>query len=47
VGAQGFGLLDAAWRPLERTAPFTVRVPFVPVRGRFVTTFEAWVFAAE
>ncbi len=42
-----FGLLDGAWRPLELTAPFTVRVLFVPVRGRFVTTFEAWVFAAE
>lgn len=42
-----FGLLDGVWRPLELTAPFTVRVLFVPVRGRFVTTFEAWVFAAE
>jgi len=42
-----FGLLDGAWRPLELVAPFTVRVLFVPVRGRFVTTFEAWVFAAE
>ena len=42
-----FGLLDGAWRPLELTAPFTVRLVFVPVRGRFVTTFEGWVFAAE
>ena len=42
-----FGLLDGAWRPLELTAPFTVRVLFVPVRGQFVTTFDAWVFSAE
>jgi hypothetical protein len=42
-----FGLLDGAWRPLELSAPFTVRVLFVPVRGRFLTTFDAWVFAAE
>lgn len=32
------------WRPMELIAPFEVRVLFVPVRGRFVTTFDAWRF---
>lgn len=39
-----FEQLDGAWRPMELIAPFEVRVLFVPVRGRFVTTFEAWRF---
>jgi len=39
-----FGLLDGAWRPLELIAPFEVRLLFVPVRGRFVTTFAGWRF---
>ncbi len=42
-----FGLIEGAWRPLELVAPFTVRVVFVPVQGRFVTTFEGWRFGAE
>lgn len=40
-----FTRVDDAWRPLELVAPFEVRVLFVPVRGRFVTTFAGWVFA--
>lgn len=32
------------WRPMELVAPFEVRVVFVPVRGRFVTTFSGWRF---
>ena len=39
-----FALLDGAWRPLELIAPFEVRLLFVPVRGRFVTTFAGWRF---
>jgi hypothetical protein len=39
-----FGLLEGAWRPLELVAPFEVRLLFVPVRGRFVTTFDGWRF---
>lgn len=39
-----FERLDGAWRPLELIAPFEVRLLFVPVRGRFVTTFAAWRF---
>lgn len=42
-----FGLIEGAWRPLELVAPFTVRVLFVPVQGRFVTTFEGWRFGAD
>lgn len=32
------------WLPTALEAPFTVRLLFVPVRGRFLTTFEAWSF---
>ncbi|MFN2321661.1 MAG: hypothetical protein ABR510_01705 [Trueperaceae bacterium] len=39
-----FEQVDGAWRPMELVAPFEVRVLFVPVRGRFVTTFDAWRF---
>lgn len=39
-----FDQLDGVWRPSELIAPFEVRVLFVPVRGRFVTTFAAWRF---
>jgi len=39
-----FALLDGGWRPLELIAPFEVRLLFVPVRGRFVTTFAGWRF---
>lgn len=39
-----FVLLDGAWRPEELIAPFEVRLLFVPVRGRFVTTFDGWRF---
>jgi len=39
-----FDYADGRWRPLELIAPFTVRVLFVPVRGRFVTSFEGWQF---
>ena len=39
-----FEELDGVWRPSELIAPFEVRLLFVPVRGRFVTTFEAWRF---
>ncbi len=39
-----FEQIDGAWRPMELVAPFEVRVLFVPVRGRFVTTFDAWRF---
>ena len=39
-----FEQVDGAWRPMELIAPFEVRVLFVPVRGRFVTTFDAWRF---
>ena len=39
-----FEQIDGAWRPSELVAPFEVRVLFVPVRGRFVTTFGAWRF---
>ncbi len=36
--------LDGVWRPAELIAPFEVRLLFVPVRGRFVTTFAGWRF---
>jgi hypothetical protein len=36
--------LDGVWRPAELIAPFEVRLLFVPVRGRFVTTFAEWRF---
>jgi hypothetical protein len=39
-----FEQVDGAWRPAELIAPFEVRLLFVPVRGRFVTTFAAWRF---
>jgi len=39
-----FALLDGGWRPVELVAPFEVRLLFVPVRGRFVTTFGGWRF---
>ena len=39
-----FEQVDGVWRPFELIAPFEVRVLFVPVRGRFVTTFDAWRF---
>ena len=39
-----FGYADGRWQPLELVAPFTVRVLLVPVRGRFVTSFEGWQF---
>jgi len=39
-----FEQIDGTWRPTELIAPFEVRVLFVPVRGRFLTTFEAWRF---
>lgn len=42
-----FGLTGERWLPLEVVAPFELRVLFVPVRGRFVTTFEAWSFSGE
>lgn len=42
-----YALQGGRWRPLELAAPFELRVLFVPVRGRFVTTFEEWVFAGE
>lgn len=41
-----FELVEGAWRPTELVAPFEVRVLFVPVRGRFVTTFAGWRFGA-
>jgi hypothetical protein len=34
----------AGWLPEALEAPFTVRVLFVNVRGRFLTTFDAWSF---
>ena len=39
-----FEQIDGSWRPSELIAPFEVRLLFVPVRGRFVTTFDAWRF---
>lgn len=39
-----FEQVDGAWRPMELVAPFEVRLLFVPVRGRFLTTFDAWRF---
>jgi hypothetical protein len=39
-----FERLDGAWRPSALVAPFEVRLLFVPVRGRFVTTFAGWRF---
>ena len=39
-----FEQIDGIWRPTELVAPFEVRVLFVPVRGRFLTTFDAWRF---
>lgn len=41
------GLRGERWLPLELAAPFELRLLFIPVRGRFVTTFEAWVFAGD
>lgn len=42
-----FGWQGDRWLPLALEAPFQVRLLFVPVRGRFVTTFEGWAFAGE
>jgi len=42
-----FGLQGERWLPVALVAPFEVRLLFVPVRGRFVTTFEAWAFAGD
>jgi hypothetical protein len=39
-----FERVDGIWRPFELIAPFEVRLLFVPVRGRFVTTFAGWRF---
>jgi hypothetical protein len=39
-----FGLQGERWLPVELVASFELRVLFIPVRGRFVTTFEAWSF---
>jgi len=39
-----FDLHDGRWQPVALSAPFTVRVLFLPVRGRFVTTFSDWRF---
>jgi len=39
-----FAYAGGRWQPLELVAPFTVRVLLVPVRGRFVTSFEDWRF---
>lgn len=38
---------EGRWLPLELIAEYRVRVLFVPVRGRFVTTFEGWRFDAD
>ena len=35
---------DGRWRPVELVATFTVRVLLVAIRGRIVTTFDAWRF---
>lgn len=40
-----YALVEGTWRPVELSAPFTVRIAFVPVRGRFVTEFSEWRFA--
>jgi hypothetical protein len=42
-----FGRQGERWLPLELLAPFEVRLLFVPVRGRFLTTFEGWAFAGD
>ena len=42
-----FGLRGERWLPVELVAPFEVRLLFVPVRGRFVTTFEGWAFTGD
>lgn len=39
-----FDAVDGRWQPVELVAPFTLRVLLVPVRGRFVTVFDAWRF---
>jgi hypothetical protein len=42
-----FGRRGERWLPEELVAPFEFRLLFVPVRGRFVTTFEGWAFAGD
>lgn len=42
-----FGRFGERWLPVELVAPFEIRLLFVPVRGRFMTTFEAWAFAGD
>lgn len=42
-----FGWQGERWLPVELVAPFEFRLLFVPLRGRFVTTFEGWAFAGD
>jgi len=42
-----FGWQGERWLPVELVAPFELRLLFVPLRGRFVTTFEGWAFAGD
>lgn len=42
-----FEMVDGALRPRALDAPFSVRVLFVPVRGRFATEFTGWVFGFD
>lgn len=42
-----FAPLGARWVPREAIGDFEARIAFVPVRGRFVTTFDAWRFPVD
>ena len=42
-----FAPLGSRWVPREAIGDFEARIAFVPVRGRFVTTFDAWRFPVD